>query len=125
MQLHLEGVVVVVGIVAEVKYFEKIGIKVALLRSTRVLGNLNLRVKTSQLEWRETELLAIIARDSTVLTSLAITVIMALYGHDEMLQGCLTQKVISSLTVRENVGALVAHVSQLKEKMGREFVMKG
>jgi hypothetical protein len=77
MQFCLEGVVIVRGIVAEVTYPEKIGIKVALFlgSKTRIVRNLDILVKASHLEYRKTKLLLHIStfENRTILTALAIT----------------------------------------------------
>src|ERR1700674_3806962 len=131
MHFRLEGVVVVVSIIAEVTHLEKIGIKEALLcrllgGSTRVVRNFNLVVKTSQVGYSQTILLLSTATsEKAIHPPLAIiklypqghTVLDSL--HNKILKGWLAQIVISSeVAIREHVSAFVTHVPQLKIEMG-------
>src|ERR1700730_1381935 len=135
MHFRLEGVVVVVGVVAEVAYLEKIGIKGAPIGTTRIIRDLNGRIKTPLLEQGETEFLTGVAREKTARSAFAVVpeVRLSFARHipDETLQECLTQKVKGSGTVRsavkigESVSTLVAHVRQLKVEMRSELVLNG
>ena len=116
MHFCLEGVVVVISIIAKITHLENVGIKLS--------GNV--LVKTSQRRQLETILLfpttAATGENRTSLTALAVTELYAGYGHavvdrlhDQILKGWLAQIVISSgVAIREDMGAFVAHVRDFK-----------